>query len=370
MDINKNTQKKENKLLKFSPFIVGGIIGIIISSKGSSLGWLSNINFGVLVVTMLVWGFIEINIHEFGHFVFGKKAKFKLLRYALGCLYWKNENNKIKFQVKIHKGCGGFCEMIPEKEPTKKELVWFIAGGVIFNSISLGILLLLKIFLIQKNSIFMDIVNGAIFINLVFIISNALPIKMENISTDGRVIYSLLRNKPYGKIFMKIMSYDGKIIKGIRPKDIDIDLNDIEYNAKEFGPHINIMLYHEALDKKDYEKLKEIVDHIEKNLKLIPSYAAQEIYNELVYYYSSILLNKEKCEQYYKLAKKELVNDMTPLGRRTIAAYSIFIENNMEKGKKCIEEGLQCIHTQIEKGRALLNEELLKQLAIEIRSEA
>jgi len=116
------------------------------------------------------------------------------------------------------------------------------------------------------------------------------------------------------------------------------------------------------LDNKNFEKVKEVVEHIEKNLKQIPSYATQEIYNELVYYYSAISLDKEKCEQYYELAKKELVNDMSPLGRRIIAAYSIFIENNMEKGKKCIEEGLECIHTQIEKGQALLNQDLLREL--------
>ncbi len=365
MNIKKDEKKKGNKLLKYAPYIIGGIIGGIIAWTDISLDWIRNMNFLAIIITIFIWGFIEINIHEFGHFVFGKKAKFKLIKYAIGCLYWKNENNKFKVQIKRHKGYGGFCAMTPQDVPNKKELVWFVAGGVIFNTISLSILILSKIFLIQKGSIFMDIANGAIIVNLLLTISNALPIQMQNISTDGRIIYSILKNKSYGEIFMSIIGYDGKITKGIRPRDIDIDLSGFKDSEIQFLAHINILEYYKYLDQKNYEKLKESVESIEENIKLTPCYMIQEVYNELIYYYSAIELDKEKCKQYYELAKKELVNNMSPEGRRAMAAYSIYIENDIDKGRKCIEEGLKYIHVQITKGQALMDEELLNDLANE-----
>ncbi len=93
MNIKKDEKKKGNKLLKYAPYIIGGIIGVIIALKDISFEWMTNVNFGAIVIAMFVWGFIEINIHEFGHFVFGKKAKFRLVKYAIGCFYWKNVNN-------------------------------------------------------------------------------------------------------------------------------------------------------------------------------------------------------------------------------------------------------------------------------------
>ncbi len=57
---------------------------------------------------------------------------------------------------------------------------------------------------------------------------------------------------------------------------------------------------------------------------------------------------------------------MSPEGRRAMAAYSIYIEKDMEKGKKCIEEGLKYINVQITKGQALMDEEILNDLTKEV----
>lgn len=92
-----------------------------------------------------------INIHEFGHFVYGKLYGYKLLTYQIGFFSWSKENDKIKFSIIRNKGYSGLCSMIPpEKELPNYKDVLFYAGGIIFNVI-IGAIFIIFAFIFLQN---------------------------------------------------------------------------------------------------------------------------------------------------------------------------------------------------------------------------
>ena len=84
-----SSEKNKNKkrILFFIGCIVVGFLGGVFFGKTISLKSIGfrPIDFFIILISLYVWMFISINIHEFGHFIFGKKAKYKLIGYSIAC---------------------------------------------------------------------------------------------------------------------------------------------------------------------------------------------------------------------------------------------------------------------------------------------
>ena len=51
------------------------------------------------ILFVYIGTFIQINIHEFGHYIFGKILGYKLMSYRIGIFTWNYENGKMKFSI-------------------------------------------------------------------------------------------------------------------------------------------------------------------------------------------------------------------------------------------------------------------------------
>lgn len=353
--------EEKNKSRKSIIFIIGFLVGFFM--LGLFIGKLG-VGGGevfMVLISFYVWLFISINIHEFGHFVFGKKAKYKLMGYSIGCFNWIYENGRMKFRLKFNKNIGGLCAMVPTKGCSKRDHLLFISGGVIFNFISI-VVMLIGLMTAGQASLKEILIIGMITTGGLALM-NFIPIKSLGVSTDGNIFWSILRNEPSGKLYLKVLSVTNELRGGIGFKDLDLSL-DIENSEKinEIELQIVLFKYFKALHLDNIEEIRANLELLEKNINVIPEYSRPGFYYELIYYYSAMELNEEKSKKYFDKAKKILLNDKDINGRRTLASYELFIENNVEVAKKCCLDGLSVKDKFPLKGQALLEEKLIKEI--------
>lgn len=229
-----SSEKNKNKkrILFFIGCIVVGFLGGVFFGKTISLKSIGfrPIDFFIILISLYVWMFISINIHEFGHFIFGKKAKYKLIGYSIACFNWFYENGRVKFYLKFNKEIGGLCCMMQTKESSRKDHLLFISGGVIFNFISI-LLMLFGLFLMPSGKVLLKgILIAGIVVTSLLAIMNFIPIKSIGIATDGNIFWSILRNEPSGQIYLKILDVTNKLRGGVSFKDLDlnVDIKNIE----------------------------------------------------------------------------------------------------------------------------------------------
>jgi len=145
----------------------------------------------------------------------------------------------------------------------------------------------------------------------------------------------------------------------------DLDLNvDIKNIEKVDVATIQIVLYEyfKALDLDNIEEVKNNIEFLENHIDIIPEYSRPGFYNEFIYYYSAIELKEEKAKEYFTKTKKLLINDKDINGRRTLASYKLFIENDYEEAKMCCFDGLSVKDRFPFKGQALLEEKLIMRM--------
>ncbi|MGB4492251.1 MAG: hypothetical protein WBI32_05255, partial [Halanaerobiales bacterium] len=109
---NRSAKNKIRNVFKFIKhllisIIIGFMFGafmVLLMEKISLFEKMREINFTFLstYIYILLALFININIHEFGHFVFGKLAGYKLISYRFSIFTWNYENGKMKFSLQFN----------------------------------------------------------------------------------------------------------------------------------------------------------------------------------------------------------------------------------------------------------------------------
>ena len=207
------------------------------------------------------------------------------------------------------------------------------------------------------------ILIAGIVVTSLLAIMNFIPIKSIGIATDGNIFWSILRNEPSGEIYLKILGVTNKLRGGVSFKDLDLNV-DIKSSEKVDMATIQIVLYEyfKALDLENIEEVKNKIKFLEDHIHIIPEYSRPGFYNEFIYYYSAIELKEEKAKKYFTKTKKLLLNDKDINGRRTLASYKLFIENDYEEAKICCFDGLSVKDRFPFKGQALLEEKLIMRM--------
>lgn len=141
------------------------------------------------------------NIHEFGHFVFGKLLGYNLIIYQFSVFAWVYENGKLKFSLRKAKGYSGYCVMVPYKEvPLYKQALYY-AGGIIFNFITGGIFVLLLILIPTLPDLLILTLIQLSGISLYFGLTNFMRFYSGSNASDGMLLWNIILKKRLGKGF-------------------------------------------------------------------------------------------------------------------------------------------------------------------------
>ncbi|MGJ9385321.1 hypothetical protein [Salipaludibacillus sp. CF4.18] len=133
--------EQPNKKFPFLPTVIQFALGGAVGVAGSMylMDILPSFDFALsdwiyLTLAIIVSWFLNINLHEFGHLLFGKLSGYRLISYRVSVFSWDYENGRMKFSIKKTKGYSGLCIMIPpvKSQGRTSDLLYF-SGGIIMN---------------------------------------------------------------------------------------------------------------------------------------------------------------------------------------------------------------------------------------------
>ncbi|MDY2734443.1 site-2 protease family protein [Intestinibacter sp.] len=345
--------KKGEKISIAAGILLGlVIVGIFIVLD---IGPMEMIVFGLSIVISL---FFIINIHEFGHYVFGKIAGYKLISFTIGPLCWKMENERFKFMILKPKDYGGFCAMIPPKEEIEqyRHTIYYM-GGILFNFISAIIGILISFYIDGNIQVFLIAFSLTSFFTGVL---NALPIMSGNNPSDGMIVWSIILKKPFANDLLKLNRLSAQVSHGVRPKDIEVEF-DSEGEMNFTKVYFLFYSYFKALDSKNYSEVDYYIGLLEKNIDKIPEPMLPGIYYEICFNYS-IKEDKVNSEKNYKNAGNVLQKDMDLNGLRVKSYYEYYTNKNTQKALEYANEALKVADKFPLKGQAIMEKELVKEL--------
>ncbi len=184
---------KKNLRMIFA-ILIGATIGILAGIYGESYSYSSRsapysaMNPIWALLALYVAYKVQVIVHEFGHFIFGKLVGMHFYSFRVGRLAIERENDQIRLKWLKNKGYAGFCIMLPSKQDDpNKGMMLFLAGGLIMNLCSFLICLYLINYTTLPAGFPTYFIHTSTFISLLLFVSNAWPRKTKrNQVTDGR----------------------------------------------------------------------------------------------------------------------------------------------------------------------------------------
>ncbi|WP_067840931.1 M50 family metallopeptidase [Amphibacillus sediminis] len=313
-------------------FLIGFFMAIYFDTNDMTFN-ISISNIVVSYLLFLVVGFVVINLHELGHFLFGRLLGYQLITYRIGMLSLTKENGKLKLEWIKNKGYGGLCAMIPPKDsnPYDKKHLYFYAGGILLNLLTGLIAIPALRFVSGYGQTFLFIF---IFWSIIMGLLNLIPLKTSgNIHSDGKIIWGILLNDPIVAGLLAAMAVNVQMAGGVRPKALHLPDNSMTNHE----PSLLLFNYYAALDEGDLERLPQLVEQIERRLNDFSTFLLPAIYYELVMA-GCILDDQRLVNQYYPLAHQTLKRDRDLNGER-IKAYYAFECGDLAQAKTHIDKG-------------------------------
>lgn len=364
---------KGKDMKKWLGIIIQVVVGMIIGFFGSlyaaeklSAKW-GRLGIIWFILFVYIGTFIQINIHEFGHYIFGKILGYKLMSYRIGIFTWNYENGKMKFSIIKNNGYGGLCAMLPPQQGLEgyKELL-FYAGGILLNILT-GLLFIGLSFLLGISAIISSFFFILGIVGLFLGILNLISFFTENHPTDGKIIWSKILKKPFAEEMMAMNKMMSQLSAGIRPRDLNIDSSlDID-KAEMFHRVVILYKYYKALDSNNLEDMEHNARILEENIEAFPAYSLPGLYYELCFL-ACISGDEEKAKKYYEKAGKILERDKDVNGLRVKAYFEYYINKDHKAASTHCDNALAVANKFPIRGQALMEEDLVKALKEKIES--
>ena len=307
------------------------------------------LSFSVFLILYLILCFIICFIaiiwHEFGHLIFGLKAKLKFVSFNIWRYILYRENNKLKIK-KANRipNIGGYCYMtIDENEKYNKSLMkFYFLGGIIFNFILFIISLILIIF---TNNIYLKLIYILnVAVNAYFALYNLIPsIEKSGIITDGLQVMYFNNDEEYLNTMFKLQKLQLLIENGVELKDIDSSLFSKPQKFKTKSDIQNAMIYIDYLtDKNQYNEASEYAKKVlvdANELLLKTEVITLKLQLIISIFSSNDDVNKIK-EIWDEDIKKylDLMGNVSPIYIGINYLYATLVEKNEDNSKKYLNQ--------------------------------
>lgn len=256
-------------------FVSMMMLGIYMAEKWIELEFIDFFS-KLLIMTLGIYVvyFISIIWHEFGHLVFGIRAKLKFDSFSIWKFKITKKNNKLMIKKSpTIPGIGGYCQMIfdENKEYDKKMITLYFWGGIIFNFI---FVIIFSILLAFSDNTYLNIIEMSfISTNLYLALYNLVPaINISGVSSDMLKVINLFNDQEYIKVLSRVSTIQNLLSSGCELKDIDENLF---YMPIDFSNYSNVIMAQYYIDyiaeKKQYKEAIEYIKIVLENTKDILS---------------------------------------------------------------------------------------------------
>ncbi|WP_416150364.1 M50 family metallopeptidase [Salipaludibacillus sp. HK11] len=368
------SKRLKKKISSFFPILIQFIIGVAFGVFGMSyiVENLPSFDFSlvewILLVSLVIVGwFLNINLHEFGHFLFGKLSGYRLLSFRVGLFSWDYENGKMKFAFKKNEGYSGLCMMIPpvNNQGKWKDLAYY-SGGIVLNVLT-GIVSFLIASLVNGPIIFLLFLYFLGGSALLLAVVNLVPFMSQQLSTDGKLIWGIILGRPFAERLIEVNKIASLLSVGVRPKELPISLDGNVENLDLYSVTLFYYEFIKAIDEPNMEKIITNADIMEQNVEIFPPLMQPAIYYDLCFV-GCLTGDDEKAKLYYEKSGKTLQKDQDCNGLRVKAYYEFYMNNNTGEARRLANEALEVIELFPLKGQAIMEEDLVKKLVKNIGS--
>lgn len=276
-------EDKKLTLKKFVQILLATIGGFAI---GYFIMWMipndfRDASFFAVPIVLFIFFFaylFHILIHEAGHLIFGLLSGYTFVSFRVGNLTLIRRDGKFKFTSMNIPGTGGQCLMSPPPyNAGNYPYLLYNLGGVLINLITSAIAFL---FVRETFSIYTNLALVAFALGgILALVSNALPIKVGGIPTDGHNIRSIHQDPDMKYAFWLQLKANALFSEGVRPKDLPYFDEPKKFDEEKLvEPLITsayLLGYNYLLDLHHFDEAKEylevLLSHIDEFIPLYQS---------------------------------------------------------------------------------------------------
>ena len=354
---NIKKQKKGSQFLAMLCFVlIGAACGFLLITYFNSIS-ASDLSFGkflFMLCFMLVWLyvtiFLQIIIHEAGHFVFGLLTGYRFSSFRIGNLMWVKENDKIKFRRMSLAGTGGQCLMCPpDMTEGKIPFALYNLGGSIMNLIA-ALLFMGSYFLCRNIPYLATLFLITTVISVGFAITNGFPMRLGMIDNDGYNAKSLGKSPAALRSFWVQMKVAEQLTKGVRLKDMPEEwfyLPDKNGLQNSMTAVMAVFYENRLMDMHRFEEAAELIDKLETmDTEMVGIYncllSCDRLYCELIREKNPEVVEKLRTKEQVKLMKQMR---KFPTVIRTEYVYALHYEKDQAKAQRLKTQFEKCAKT-------------------------
>lgn len=335
MDTQKKNQTKNIGFVLLAT-IFGFALGyMLLALIPNDLGSASFYAVPIVLFILLFAYWLQITIHELGHLLFGLLTGYSFVSFRVGRYMWIRKEGKLTFATLNIPGTGGQCLMDPPAYNNGDyPYLLYNLGGVLIN------------FLVAIGSLFLINERYVFFINALFIsltltgviaaATNAYPIKISGIPTDGYNISAIYTDATVKQAFWLQLKGNALLSEGAEPKDLPLEgfeVTDADQLTYPLITSIQLFKYNYYLDQMAFEKAEETLNELVPYLEeLVPIYQS-EIKMQLIFLELIGENNPAVVDQHFDVAlHQHLERTSNWINRkRFLMAYEWFHNQNKDK---------------------------------------
>lgn len=259
-------------------------------------------------------------LHEAGHCLFGRLGGMRLQRCAaLGCSL-ERTGKGFQFSVRPSAAAGETSMFPASGSGVKRGYALFALGG---PTVSLLFALLTGIAYCQQETL-IRLIGGGMFPAAFYLFAlNLPPLTYPTGRTDVGVLFDLLRGRPSACAAVRILTIQGMLYEGKRPREIPSELYFQPLNLPEDAPEFMAMiglqyLYH--LDGLDFTRAAACTERLVSLDDALSDEAYRRVNEDFLF--DCVCLGESECaDKLYALWGKGLEEDPSLRAKRIVAYY-------------------------------------------------
>lgn len=294
--------------------------------------------FSLTLLSICVFVWIQLVLHEAGHLFFGWATGYRFLSYRIFSSVILRENGQLVFKRQAINEAVAQCLMVPDKEwdPNDYPYKLYLSGGIIFNAI----FSLSALFLLTNENV--PVVQILLFsgIGLFLAFSNGIPKGMN----DGAVLKKCNRHPGYRRMMyhqLRTVYYltESRPLNALPEESFEqseeVALSD------PFSLYVMRLEYYKYLEQSQFKQAREVLEkQWELKDELVP--VDRWMIQAEKLFCVSIQQSVEEAREMYLQTEMQLIQKYEQVTfKRIFSTYYLYVENNPTKALVWIEAGLQ-----------------------------
>lgn len=328
-------------------------------------------SFGMLFIYLggvIIAGIINALVHEFGHYLAGKRNGFSLYSFCFWFFSFTKDGGKFRFNFTFLGEESGKTEMIPNTLDNLSEKTIKMARGGLIASFIMMILGVIPIIISSYIPLVLYFLTSMFLpIGAYYFFGNALPILSLGARNDGATILGLKNGEDDAKVMLSILAISSELKNGKTPSEIEEKFYFEVPQLQEDNFYFISLLtfrYNYYLDKGDFKGAKTTIDRLISLLDYMPQSAKVVVKTMALYASSTFDFNEDLADDYMSDLEKYLNNLNNATNIRTKLAYIYYVVKEEDKQilTDFYQKGIREAQKDFIKGEGLFEIKLLEKI--------